>query len=88
MVVTFGVAASLDVLRVVPSVDVGVVGAYLGTDLGTRLGLELGLGADYLLDRRFSLGLALRGRILPVAISSPTAAVPSATALARLNYRF
>ena len=68
-----GASAALDVLRVIPfaqlgaAVSLGGIGAGTGTSF--RLGLHAGLGADYLLDRAWSLGLVLRGRILPLRLS-------------------
>ena len=67
-----GVTYTLDVLRVVPFVTAGVAVQDLHgalRDARTDLGVELGGGADYLLDRRWSLGLELAYRILPVAVA-------------------
>jgi hypothetical protein len=88
IVVGAGGLAAFDVLQVVPSVELDLVAAFFGEGLGPRLGVELGLGADYLLDRHVFLGIALRGRVLPLALDGPAAVVPSGTALARLGYRF
>jgi hypothetical protein len=67
-----GITYALDVLRVVPYVSAGLAVQNLGgalRDARTDLGVGLGGGADYLLDRRWSLGLELGYRILPVALA-------------------
>jgi hypothetical protein len=64
-----GVAYAVDVVRVVPFLALGLAVQNLGGalhDARTDLGVELGGGADYLVDRRWSLGLALAYRVLPV----------------------
>ncbi len=69
-----GISYSLDVLRIVPTFDLGlgVLGlrgdARFGTDAGANallpqvnaLAIELGFGADYLISRRWSVGFVLR----------------------------
>jgi len=67
-----GVVYALDVLRVVPYVHLGLAVQNLGgavADGRTDAGFDLAVGADYLLDRRWSLGLVARGQIflLPLA---------------------
>jgi hypothetical protein len=72
-----GVTYTLDVLRVVPFVTAGLAVQNLSgalRDARSDLGVALGGGADYLLDRRWSLGLELAYRILPVAIAGKRAA--------------
>jgi hypothetical protein len=70
-----GTAAAFDVLRTVPFVELGLVLAWpdLDADAGiaTRAGLQAGVGAEYLLDRAWSLGGVVRGRALPLALAGP-----------------
>lgn len=89
-----GVVYTLDVLRVLPFAEAGVAvvsasGPYPQARLD--LGLQLGLGGDYLLDRRWSLGLVAQYTYLPVELkgaSRGAAGAPALVALAvRLSYR-
>jgi hypothetical protein len=67
-----GGAAAFDVLRAVPFVEAGLalaladLGGVAGTQ--TRAGLHAGVGIDYLIDRDWSVGGVLRGRVLPVSL--------------------
>lgn len=74
-----GVSWSYDVLRVVPSADLGVVLADVRGDAirdgHGAVGFEAGAGADYLVDRRWAIGLVARGRFLPVVFGAPDADV-------------
>jgi hypothetical protein len=67
-----GVTYTLDVLRVVPFVTAGLAVQNLGgrlRDARSDLGIALGGGADYLLDRRWALGLELAYRVLPLPLA-------------------
>jgi hypothetical protein len=67
-----GVTYTVDVLRVVPFAGMGIALQNLAgavRDARTDLGGEVSAGADYLLDRRWSLGLLLRYQILPLPIA-------------------
>lgn len=57
-----GVVYALDVVRVVPYFEAAVGIAGLATDAGAgpNLGALVGLGADYEINRRWSVGLGLR----------------------------
>jgi hypothetical protein len=89
---SLGAAAAFDVLRVVPFAEAALVIAHVsggGAKANARAGLELGVGAEYLLDERWSVGLALRGRGLPVDFGDDeSAARISLTAAFRLAHRF
>ncbi len=88
MTLTLGAAFAYDVLRIVPFFDIGVTGIYaLADEDGSALGLETGLGADYLLDRWWSVGLSARGRLLPVRFGAE-AATAGGTVTLRLGRRF
>jgi hypothetical protein len=67
-----GVTYALDVLRVVPFLSAELAVQNLGgavRDARTDLGVELGGGADYLLDRRWSVGVDLAYRVLPLPLA-------------------
>jgi hypothetical protein len=74
-----GAAAAFDVLRAVPFVEAGVALtlADLGGDAGTatRAGLHAGLGVEYLIDRAWSVGGVLRGRVTPLSLAGPDGSV-------------
>ena len=61
-----GVTYTIDILRVVPSLDfsVGLLGVRRPTSAGdqytNQFGVEIGLGVDYLLTRRFAIGVVVR----------------------------
>lgn len=77
-----GVAAALDVFRVVPHLEVlgGVVGAR-GKVFPT---VRVGVGADYLFTPEWSAGVALRFRPLP----EEDIATSAISAQLRIGYRF
>jgi hypothetical protein len=61
-----GVVYALDIVRVVPffEASVGILGTLMQTDAGIQrtldAGISLGLGADYLITRRWAVGVAIR----------------------------
>jgi outer membrane protein W len=61
-----GVMYALDIVRVVPyfEASVGVLGVTTRTAMNTKTvinaGAEIGLGADYMLNRRWAVGVAVR----------------------------
>jgi hypothetical protein len=69
--VAAGVVYALDVLRVVPYAQLGLAVQNLGgavSDARTDGGFDLALGADYLIDRRWALGLVLRAQLFPLPL--------------------
>lgn len=69
-----GLRIAYDVLRVVPFAQLGVGVAGIdegGPTAGTWLGPEGVLGAEYLIDRHWSLAPAARIRVMPVRLSGP-----------------
>ncbi len=86
---TAGVVYTWDVLRLLPLVEAGLSGATLRAKTGsqTNLGVQVGLGADYLLNRHWSMGLIGRFGYLPLALSGDKALRVGTVAL-RLSYRF
>jgi hypothetical protein len=92
-----GASAALDVLRVIPFAQLGAAVTWGGIGdsaavggQGLRAGLQGAIGADYLLDRAWSLGLVLRGRVLPVRVSgsSEDGGGGSLTANLRVGWRY
>lgn len=67
-----GLRAAYDVLRIIPFAEFGL-GVTLLDSAGPAQGVWLGpaalLGAEYLVDRRWSLAPALRVRLLPLRLS-------------------
>ena len=61
-----GIVYALDIVRIVPffEASIGVLGATTRTAMGQKtalnVGAELGLGADYMLNRRWAVGVAVR----------------------------
>ncbi len=61
-----GVVYALDIVRIVPyfEASLGVLGATTRTAMGAKtainVGAEIGLGADYMLNRRWAVGVAVR----------------------------
>jgi hypothetical protein len=90
LAVTAGGVAAFDVLRVVPFVELSLVVAHFsGGAMGPRAGAELGVGADYLLDRRWSVGGVIRGRLLPVPLDAQEGSLlPSGAMVVRLGRKF
>jgi hypothetical protein len=63
-----GVTYTLDVLRLVPYVDLGIGLVRFGGEVAqphTTLAAELGIGADYLLTRRWACGLSFQYLFAP-----------------------
>jgi hypothetical protein len=64
--VSAGVAYALDIVRIVPffEASLGVLGTYTRTSAGVQsklnAGAAIGLGADYLISRRWAVGVAIR----------------------------
>jgi hypothetical protein len=88
-----GTTAAFDVLRAVPFVEAGMtlVLADLSGDgqTATRAGLHAGLGLEYLIDRAWSVGGVLRGRVVPLPLAgSDGAAGAVVSASLRLARRF
>lgn len=83
-----GVTYTVDVLRLVPFVEAGVGlldvrGAVAGARSG--LGIDLGVGAQYLVSRRWAVGVVGRYQVFPVelgSLSSDDGETPSLVALA------
>jgi hypothetical protein len=87
---TAGLGWALDVLRFVPFAELGLALQALGGAVAERrvdLGLEAGAGLEYLLDRRWSLGLALRARWLPVRLAGDDGAFGGTPACLRAALR-
>ncbi|MDX2021749.1 MAG: hypothetical protein SF187_16030 [Deltaproteobacteria bacterium] len=88
-----GITYSLDVLRLLPFVEgsVCVLGVGGGVaDKRSDVGLQVGLGADYLLNPRYSVGLIGRYTYLPVQLtgSDTFGETPQlATVSLRVSYR-
>lgn len=67
---TAGIVYSLDIVRIVPFFEagIGVLGAMVRTEKGTEQTLgasaSLGLGADYMITRRWALGVVIRYHLL------------------------
>lgn len=62
-----GIVYALDIVRIVPffEANIGVLGAWIRTDdkkiqSSVAAGASLGLGADYLISRRWAVGVAVR----------------------------
>jgi hypothetical protein len=70
-----GVTYTIDVLRVVPYIDfaVGALGTrrptLQGDAWGHDFGIEIGLGLDYLVNRRFAVGVVVRYHAFLTAIA-------------------
>jgi hypothetical protein len=65
-----GLAVAFDVLRLVPFLGVGATVSDVRGELSRsrRLGLEGAAGAEYLVDRRWSVAFAARYQYLPIRI--------------------
>ena len=85
-----GAAAAFDVLRTVPFVELGLALDHVvaGAHAGTRTGVELGVGADYLMDRDWSLGAAVRSRLLPLVLGDGSGQLWSFGGVVRISRRF
>lgn len=65
-----GIVYSLDIVRIVPFFEagIGVLGTIMKTDAGIERAIgasaSLGLGADYLITRRWAVGVAIRYHLL------------------------
>lgn len=85
-----GAAAAFDVLRTVPFVEIGLALDHVvaGAHAGTRTGVELGVGADYLMDRDWSVGAAVRSRFLPLVLGDGAGQIWSFGGVVRISRRF
>jgi len=89
--VDLGATYSLDVVRWVPFLDLGLSLADLrgGRDSAQRLGPQVGLGAEYLLSRRWTLAAFARFDYLAVRLAGPGGSQPwLACAGLRLGWMF
>lgn len=62
-----GVEYALDVLKLVPTLELGVGASYIledGRDNAVDLLLQVGVGMDYLLTRRYTVGLGAQYHVL------------------------
>lgn len=68
-----GVTYSIDVLRVVPTVELGVALLLVNGDViqpRSGIGIEAGLGAEYFLDRHWTLGVSFRYLFAPADVAT------------------
>lgn len=87
---TAGLTYSLDVLRVLPFAEISLCALRRAAGTTQRswdVGLQTGLGADYLLNRRYSVGIIARYAFLPVELHS-NGTLGRAPHLATVSLRF